>query len=1194
MSDYKSEVVKRIVKSLPFFIKNQNNLDRIIEPINVLKENEKQSIVNALVSQYDHTLPYNYLTNETDLESICPFVSNSDNNLVLNIRDNYDENVSRYIFGYKPKYISESQSKYYKFSEIVPTIRNMKRSDYIYVDSSFYDKYIIPEELYIIAKNSDEILLTLPIILKHWEHMNEYMCESEELKKILLSQLKKLNCLKYYSMVERLVPNNYSRPNLEVEGLNKRESFLCLISYLLEENYKIIKKELNNDEIGFLLYNIVNGSDLSELNVKLPPTKTIDMLDISNKTVKQAPFKDTSDYYLTPIPAPPPLPAMNTYPEKVYLLDKNDDPNSDKVLNKVKEFVDEQNVNRIPKNQKPKWGLIEELTSYFKGKFNGGDSFTYNEDVDDVKTLDTGSFPDTELDVLKVIIPRLSKSLNIKISSAEELRYRLFFNAKFGNYFSDSNFKRRLKELTDIIKNNKTEFLEYKFKEYDVESFVILDKTGLDALKAYRLYFEMLRGLLFYMNQTSSGSISSIPRENLMYIGISLIVLLNNFGYYVFGDLLAFRNYIDGFYTLLKRINADEVPIVSLYSSIHSVIHDFLDKTKIFIGGGEGIKVYDYFPYFNFFKHVYVFDIISSSKKESIKNPSYNSETLNSKPIDIFWDGISFEDLYKHFNIEKKYIYTVIYETFFINNKLDGSVFETKYSSDFHFSSNNPKHNPRVVFLANEIVENISTYTLLKNLSDRTVNDINKEVDVEYLTREIEKIFGNNAIRHTDRMKIIDNPSCVPAFLKAINNNTSKVNLDSATLLETMLFFFVTLEKLGFNVQKTFAKTNMTIVIQPALLKSNIEKELGKYPNAVSELNKEFLNNYGDKLEALLNNSSAEIYAGSCNNDENYTKLIIKLPKPDELTIDSSVLEENTEQVILDRDGILKKEIDDFDRGIDLMLNSNTVNEDTMFRMVPYYIKEQIRFVSQDLSENSQDSSEDEIGGNKEQVNIVDLFLQKVRTLPFKQTNNNVLSEEEVSKTIDRYLKENYIQSMNKIIPFYDNQISVGNGRDKSFLLLKYTLDTINYMRTHMKLDLDQSIKTGIFDIIRLKQESDEYCYKIFILIKYIRHVTDDLYNRLRIQPENVVLNFTEFHSFFEMINKSLNDRNDQYKRIINEKTLSYIKNKLGTNYLRDINKDLHLSFLKLFNPNFSNKQTVIDIESVPRVRFETPSKFNV
>lgn len=1185
MDDLIRYTIEGIVRGLPYYIKNKKNLDRILEPINALTINEKQCLVNSLVSQFDHTLPYNYVTNETELRSLTPYTFNADNNLVLNIRSVYGENVARYIFGYKPE--AAVPNTFYLFSNLVPTNRFQDRSDYIYVDQSCYEKWLIPSEICEIAKSKNEALLTLPILLKHWDHFLDYMTSGEELKKKIISDLKRLNCNEYCEWVQNLQPSFYSQPSIDIESLSQKESYGVLYIHFLEEYYDLPRMRLNNDEIGILLYKIIGETDLTSLNTKLPPLRNIQLPNLGNKGIKQVSFKDLPRPR-DPPPAPPmpnlgvsnlvpmnfkkpnqswssvPTPNSNNQNQSRFVRPKDPPPAvPEKVLYiQKKGDQDDYDSNDKPKQVDGKRSLIDELTKFLKSKFSGGDSYTYKEDKDDVTKVDCGSFPDPELDFIKSTLPRLDKQSSSKLGSVDELKYRLFSNAKVGNFLNTPMFMKNAKILHAILARNKHYFLEYKFKGYDIECFVILDNTDIDSVRAYRTYFEMMRGLVFYMNENSSGSIASIPRENLMYIGLSILTALDNFGYYVFKDLIAFRNYIDGFYTLTKRLNSDNTPVVSLYSSIHSVIHDFLDKTRVLVGGSEQNKAYDYNPHFNFFIHAYLLDVIRSHKKGDVREARYLSETMNNTPIKIFWDGISFDRLYNSFSLEKKYLYTILYQTFFIDNKYEGSCFKPKYSSDMK--------DARVVFLANEVSEDLSVQQLLENLSNKVVRDMGKEIDSNILADELEKVFGNDVIRNIDKLKIVKDPSHVPVFIKAIQDKNLK--LDQATVLEVILFFFTILEKLGFSVSKTFGKTNMRIVVKPALLRDNIAKELRKYPDQ-AEMNQEFLDKYGTMLERLFNQSSVDEHGGNNqmeNANLNQTEIIVSLPLHQAFGLDTEINPDNVEKVFSSKEGILSKEINDFNKGITLMINSNNISEDVIYRLVPYYIKEQIRLTS-DL-----DNFIDNKGGSHQtDGDVISIFLKRIENLTERSPLTNMLSEEDLTKAVDKFLQEKYIYSMDRLIPFYDNKISVGNGRDKAFLLLRHTLDTVNYMRNNMKLDLTDNIKMGLVNLVRLKQNSDEYCYKVFIIIQYIRHMIEELYNKLKIQPENRTINFMEFSEFFKIINKKLKERDEKYKKIISEKTLDYINKRLGTNYTNLPINSIDKTFLEIFDPEVKKVQLI-------------------
>lgn len=1236
-----NKTIFELINSLPYYVKNKPDLDKIIKPVNVLEANLNQSMVNALVSQYDQTLPYDVIRNKTSLTTIKPLVPHAGNNLVLNVRENYGENASRYVFGYKPD-IDNTSHKYYLFSDVVPTIRDPKMSDYVYVDSSCYENYLILNELQQMSKNNNDFLLSLPLVLKHWKHISNFASDCEMLKKNLLEDLQKNNCLLYYNKLQNLKTTHYSMPTVDIEELSQDECFYVLLTYFLEEYYGIDHNLLRKEEIGRLMYKIVANSDLSNLNVKFPPLLNVELGLTSSSRPKEASFiriprpsippplppKNILPYNKKPPPPPPPTTNsivckanVNVDQKQIFddvnkiYIERHLSPSSDEVYNKLKNalMADDMNNQKTPKEQEKRGQtFIEELKQKikekFKDKYLGG--FSYDKNKENIKDVDVGGFPDPELEFQKSIVPRLTGPSVAKLGSIEDLKYRLFSNARVGSFVNTSMFLKKLKELYEILSQNSHYFLEYSFKGYDIETFVLADNTDTDSIRSYRLYFEILRGIVFSMADKSMMSVANIPRENLMYIGLSAIAMLNNFGYYIFGDLIAFRNYIDGMYTLIKRLNTPETPIVSLYSSIHACIDDFLEKTKMFVGGSIGGPAFDYQHHFNFFQHVYLLDVLRSHKLGVSVQPKFRSSTMNDDPLSLFWDGISLLRLYNKFSLEKKYLYSLMYRTYFVSSCPMGSKLSTSYREIMSSPAKN--ENGRAVFLAVQLTDKCTYQEMLEKISQRVEKDISKEIDMETLTAELEKIFGADVIRTMDKLKIVDQPSKVPIFMEVVNKK--KLNLDSPTVFESIVFLFVILEKLGFVVTKNIGKTNMTVNIKPALIRENIEKHIGKSTEQC-ELNNKFVEKYGKELEDLLNKSVTltKLRGGvkDCTNVDE-TEVVISLPRTDDLKTNKNITTENLESVFLGKETPISNEISDLEKGIEIMLNTNMTSEDVMYRIVPYYVKEQIKLIS-DLPEvvevggaNDDDDVEpiglvrddrdlplpslfDNSNGNNNNGNgnasngnnnngnasnsndadIITQFLSRVERISEQTNLGSPLSPDEVSKTIDRYLKENYIQSVNRLLPFYDNKISVGNGRDRSYVLLKHTLDTINYLRHNMKVDFDLGIKTGIVSIIQLRKRSDEYCYKIFIIIQYIRHMIEELYHRLRVQPATRVISFNEFSTFFKVITKKLNERDTRLKELSDKKLTDYINQKLGTNMsLNSVNVNADGPLFSLFDSN--------------------------
>lgn len=1130
METFQKKELSKSIRALPMFVKEKLNLGREILPMNFYKLNEKQAIINCLVSQYDYVLPYNYITNEYKKINISPIVLEPDNNLVMNVRNTYGENVAKYIFGYKNENKSISKDKHYFFSKISNSMKNKNMADNIFLDESNYsDEIIILEELKRIAKKNN-FLLILPLVIKYWSRICDCTNVSMEIKNAILNDLEAiLDIPKYKKLIQDLpVSEYYVVPNWTTT--DKKESLACLLTHFLTNNYLINSDFLMDDsQIGKMLTTILGNENMESLNISLPPSRI--------SCVNNNPFKNNSK-----IAPSIQLPTQNV--EKFLFIQELG--NKTKVIpdifknnisqemgNKTKAIPQEpENINKLEKG-------FSTLLKGIIGKLKGGgcennEDNTYQYcDKTDVATTDTSSFRDEEIKYRGIILPSLIKNNTSTLSNITSLKYKLFSYCKINSLTDNKEITNRLERLLEIFKNNPNHyFLEYNYKDYISETFVICGENDSEILEAYRLYFEINS---IIMNKLSKDykTIFEVPREFLELTACNVLVALNNFGFYNFKNLIVFREYMEEFYNLASRLNNETTPILSLHNSIQEIIEIFFRNTDILIGGATD-NVYEFDNKFDFWKHAYLLDALSYPQENQMCVTKTNELFNTMSDYELFWSGIT-KERYEEFSTTQKFILQRYCLTFFVNNdKEDGSkiIFENTCNQD-----------DRVCFLAKMTGDNISTLDFLKKMSEKIEKENDSEIDLIDFSDKVENTFGSNVIITQDKLKYIDDPKKISPYISHQTQETEKIN----TILESTLFFFNLLEKLGYTITKDVSKTNIVAQISPALTISKIKELISKNGSEKEGL---FLEKMESLLNQILENDNNSAKGGSIN------RLSLLLPNNHDINFEEGKLEND----------LILHEMEELEDGLEKLTRTNSLTIDNVYRLIPYFIKDQIK-ISNSLDFDVLQSNQR--GGalpNEEPENVFEIFLKKAKEVSDKIKNNKpIATKEELEKSVDKFVQEKYINSLDYIVPYLDNKIRIGTQKDKEYYLLKQTLNSIEYLRKNYNTDFDQNVKNRIYELYLLKESFSIFVYNLYIITQYIKHVTEELYNSTKIMPEKKVIDLSTLNGMRSLIKEKMDKVKNEK---LGEKNVEYINKNLDSKFERT--KDFKENVEKAFDEFFS------------------------
>lgn len=992
---------------------------------------QKQSFYNALVSQYDHTVPYNPISNKTSLEYLEKLSSDPNNNLILNIRKNVGEFEARYVFGLVPS--NASSDNYYKFSDLSEASRSS--NNYYYANASHLEKYILTEELSKLGNN--QMLLSIPLIIKHWESLTNYLNDIDSIKSNLSTLLTNYGCPMYAAMVSKLSYSGYSVIQ-ERRPESAKEAFLILLSHFIQKEI-MGTQYLNNEELGLVLYKITNGKVDDSMNTQFPPLK-----GMSNPTVftkKSVTFSDDC---------------------KLQRRDK---------LSPFRPTAEE--LKNIRERLRPVAGGT----------------------TDPVEFIDTSCNSDPFVLENNISIPIMKKRSQPNITNVNDLQY-LLFGPRPQQPLSNA-FKVKLEELYKIISSTEVHYTHYELFSMDFNSFVISDDDIDKIVSAYILYFEIIKEMLIVVND-----------DRARHLCGCLIIALNNFGHFVFGDIRAFRFKLENFYILGSRFSRESPSKVGLVSAATDTISSFMKIFQDMSGGSVQEMGYDYTPnYFNFFKHVYLLELLSFKRKGSYNET--RGTVTRVTPHELFWYGIPLNE-FSNMSAETQSAYTKIYKLFFLDEN----------NSRLMTSNKQGNMKGRVCILSDRVM--LDKYYSIKEMADiilERISTLDKEVSIKDLVEVTEETFGSPVISNSTKLKLVDKNVLLP---KAIDLLSKHETNEKSTFLETFLFVFVLLEKMGFSVHKKNSATNIEMVVEPALMKQNIENvfNIGNSP----DLNKEFVKKYNKFFEFIIGNSVV-------NQGGVSSSLFVSLDTP----VSSYKHEEH-----------IKNEMSTLDESLGILERTNELSIDNLVRLVPSYVKQQRQIVSVTNRE----------GGSMTQGKIFQVFLDRVQM----ETKENCerlssVSDETVLKNIDKYIQESHIKSLEHLILFYDNRIAVDDGKSNNFALFNYTFNTMRYLKS-INIDFDPEIKKDLATYLLSRDIINEHCYRIFLVVQYIKNVMGSLFNLGLLSSTNI-LSVDCYKQFSNIIDERLKHKKTLFKSMLKHK-LSTINKKLNTNFSLNESYDLN------------------------------------
>lgn len=1050
------KVLKGIVDSIPIYSVVKDELINIPYQ-NHLLATQKQSFYNSLVSQYDHTVPYNPISNKTSLEYLEKLSNDPDNNLILNIRKNVGEFEARYVFGFVPNNVSSDT--YYAFSDVCGATK--LSNDYYFSKLSNLEEYILPQEL---SKLHDHhMLLSTPLVIKYWNELSDYLNDVDLIKTNLSALLTSYDCPLYANMVAKLPYSGYSVIQ-ERHAESAKEAFLILLSNFIQKEI-MGSQYLTNDEVGTNLYKITNGQVNRSMNTQFPPLKGLS------------------------------VPSMK---KSVTFTDDHKLPLGDKI-----------------RSFKPTSGELQMMRERLRPSRGGTQ--------EPVEFIDTSCNTDPFVLENKISIPQMKKRPKVEIGSVSDLQYLLF-----GPWINPlSNFyKNKMEELYKILSSSEVYYTHYELFSMDFNSFVIIDSDIDKVISAYMLYFNVLQELLTTAND-----------DRARHLCGCLIVALNNFGHFVFGDVKAFRFKLDNFYVLGSRFSQPIPSKVGLVSAAMDTIASFMKIFQDLVGGSTSEMSYDYTPvYFDFFKHVYLLELLAFKRKgtpiETGKNVGYVS------PHDLFWFGVPLKD-FSNMSIETQSAYTKIYKVFFLdemNSRLSTSHVQGNMKGS-------------VCMLSDRIM--LDKFYTTREVVDMVLNRVNtldKEVPIKDLVDVTEEEFGSPVISNSTALKTIDKNVLLP---KAIDILSQRTTTEPTTFLETFLFIFVLLEKMGFNVTKKNSATNIEVIVKPALMKQNLEN-IFNISNA-PELNKGFVQKHRKFFEFIIDNSVVQQGGVS-------SSLFVSLETP----VSSYKHQEQIEN-----------EKATLDEALGILERTSSLSIDNLVRLVPSYVKQQRHIIAR----------ADRSGGSLTQGKIFQVFLDRVKVESKENIDRvNAIPDEIVIKNIDKYIQESHLKSLEHLILFYDNRIAVDDGKSNNFALFNYTFNTMRYLKS-INVEFDSEIKKDLTTYLLSRDIINEHCYRIFLVVQYIKNVMGSLFNLGLLSSTNM-LSVDGYKKFTAIIDERLKHKKTLFKSMLKHK-VAIINKKLNTNFVLNEEYDLN----SLLSNNIITQDIIISDKDKPADGLEAVGK---
>lgn len=1130
-------------------------------------ENDKslhyqQAFINNLVNLFqDEKLKYSHLSNQVseNISNLEAISNNPYTNLLLNLRSKFSENLIRYLFGYIPKQLLP-YGKYYNSGNIFPTSKKNNESDFLFIPVQNYNNFIIPSELISIksANNSNtSLLLCLPILLKHFEHYRPYLTDVSSFKQVLLQELSALKCTQYYQLVNINIQEPIYEDIIEnINSKNKQDYFYILLAYFIDTHMNIHPKTaLSSNDIGFMIYELCKNHNLCQFGIDFGSIKE----EVNFTLGQETPVTLKT---ITWRPAVPVKPLITDYPIKKVIINKNPMKNTTPVSNNAPLCLNNTYIDTI-KNQLKKTGRYlwagERHVSF-----------------------------ETEFQTPKIINSQTSP-----VNSSEELSNFLFqkFTTEYRCFFCTPEYQQDIESLYQLLQENNHSYAEYlvkgnRYNGFIIDSDIADDQDQIIIAKIYDKYFNILRNLANFLNINNQ----KIPdvENNFILLANMLISQIDNFGHHTLQNLSGIRQEIDGFYKLLSKIQNSDICIKNIHRYIIIVLDSFKQNyIQPFLGGTGAVKMYDgeRFNSFFFFNYVYLVEIFAHNQYDSVaKSEYYEMETCNAnletKAVNYFWDGVPYETFITYDFHQKMRILALCYHCLFIQNSTYSQVYLTK----------NPEIKPERVCLLAKNLGKYSSYDIMKKISLQVESDNINEIDLQkFLMGMDENLDHVNIGDFALQFKNIDSVKKALGLLEYHKNTDNVTENNSFYVL--YIFLFQLFSALGFDTQQILATSNLSIKIKPAFNRENIMKNIKKkYTGSEKDLsilegliqsNEKILKYIEDHVRVTVDYIGDEDpKAGQKSlTDDTESTLLFNITDDNVLAniIKTDKLYPNQQQSLKDISQTIYdlnewKSAQDFQQRIQMLVNNDDVTATYLYRLVPGYIKDQMKLLNHiNISDFFINTSSEKAGSDKVLKSIL-TNIDKYNTDNLSNLNDvskqNNVSDATINRQVNMIMNEKYLPTLSRLIPYYDTKIAQLGTVDKNFTLLKNTINTIDFLRNNYKMDMQTSIKEGIIQLYKQKENIDLYIYRLFLVVRFIKSICEDIYRNINITPKDVTLSFTEFEKFNQLIEKNMLQRTKQLSQLSKDRGIeTYIRNKLNLKQISNLDEYNFFSFSDFFNP---------------------------
>lgn len=1274
-----------LIKLIPYNNEVKNMGLRLLDlSSNELSDYREQGLFNNIVYQFSNFY-YKPLFQSINSKSLKGIDYNPHHNLLLNVRSESPnkELTSRFIYGYKNIEKEYKEDKYYYYSEITPVVLN-KETDYIFIDKKCFKDYLFFDELTKMATNiidakDKSFFLSLPIILKSFNRLIEYLPDITTLRKYLLDQLELLGCQKYINLVKSIIKedNIYSIPLKFIDEKNKDEYFYSILSQLINKHIKANDfSEIDENIMSFMFTKIMdNKNNNRHLKFDLPQKvfkniefeRSFDKSIGNNKNIsyitvlppedqcpiKAAPSPDQCQIRPSVPPpnqclirpsVPPPnppkqgiknniIPPSNFPPQFSYTpgsLSKNNssippppqfpppkisfsNPFADVALslpqNKITtsntataypieenmystpegyEIIDEKPIKpkrnvqfairseqELPESSK---ALLDEIRQKRKtlkeNQLNNNQTTNMSNNTTQKENIciPTNRSLFEEMGKNSIFLrnsrggynidklPFALLETNLKTDKSFEDLYKIIFEQLDNNYSlkSDKKFNELLKRFYDNLSKYDYYFEKYVFYNSEFENDnlqfnqIILEETSnTETKEILYLYFSILKYIenYFYVN---SHKIKT-PTFYSNILGAMFLTIIYNFditesGEYYYDNIISvYGNLV---YHVGKKLNNDN--ILYYINKLYKII-----KKGIFnkLGGSSSIQTYNIYEpsllkYHDLFSYIYILYAFSELKYEEYNNEKfmdvdiYKSDLINA--FGLFWDGIEYQKFIS-LPLNVKYLLKNTCNLLYLSQTEEGTVANLNKKEAMQSIL-------RIGFLPKTINEKNILYDTLKTISYKVKTDTINEKDLIKFLGELNIILGNiNMADFIVKLKNFKKPHEALSFFQFSKLNNS--NKESNTFIELIVFLYIFLPKIGFSIKQEFTKTNLRIKIEPKLTIENITKFITN--------DKSLDNDYKQALLTMISDNKKFFDFLIKSTMHLKVKTGGALQEDIDTSIDTSTLLfvlPNNNSVIdnfqNDKIESFKNELNEIRSKLPLVIN-NEFNENYIYGLVPFFVKEQIKMVEENKLFEKFDNIDNIKGGT---IEIVDEIIKNIKVKGDRSPEIVAKDEEAIKRNINTILTEFKSNTLNHIVSFYDNKIQANNTTEH---LLKAIINNVDYIRRNYKFDLNEEDKERSFKILKKKEAIDKIIYETFITINYFKNILDIVHNRLGLSKEEATLTSEQIRDIYDSIYPEFVKR----RKIIKE-----LKETINSN-----DKLLDIFKISKDHPNYSKYRALLE-----------------